>query len=190
MNKNLVLLQEFRPALRFLLIFVSIYLVGNIIYGIWIERWKPTADPMTLVATRQTVYLLQMLSEPVSFERSQAEPIINLLRSGQMVLRVFEGCNGANVMIVFVAFLFAFRSTWKRVVIFGLLGIAIIHGANLVRLGLLYYTAAYRPMYFYYFHKYLFTAVLYVVVFVLWYIWMGWTGVNKHEIVATEKQGE
>lgn len=190
MNKNLILLKEFRPALRFLLIFVSIYLVGNILYGIWIESWRPVADPITVSATRQTVYLLRAFSEPVSCERSLAEPIVNMLRSNQMLLRVFEGCNGINVVIVFIAFLFAFRGTWKRMLIFGAGGIVVIHLANLLRLGLLYYTAAYRPLYFYYFHKYLFTACIYLVVFALWYIWMGWTGINKHEIAPAEKQVE
>lgn len=184
MSSNRQLLKEFWPSLRFLMIFVGIYLTGNILYGIWIERWRPLPDPMTEVATRQTAYLLRTLAEPISFERSSVDPVVILFRSEKLVLRIFEGCNGINVMIVFVAFLVAFKGKWTRMAVFGIFGLGVIHVANLLRLVLLYFMAVYQPTYFYYFHKYLFTAVLYAVVFALWFFWMRWAGMRESDIAG------
>ena len=168
--------REFKPALRFLLIFVGAYLVGNIIYGVYVEWYKPAPDPMTVWVTNQAAYALTKLDGPVESVVSAGEPIV-LLRDAvqggdsKTTLRVFEGCNGLNVIIVFVSFIAAFGGRAKQIAIFLLTGFLVIHIANLLRIILLYYTAAYRPLFFYYFHKYFFTAVLYVVVMGLWFVW-------------------
>jgi exosortase family protein XrtF len=167
------LLQEFRPAIKFLLIFVVVYLTGNVIYGIWIEQMKPRPDQMTIIVTNQTVFFLKLMDEPVAALVSQVGPTVSVVRDGWgTAIRVFEGCNGINVMIVFIAFLVAFGGNWKSVTLFTVAGLVIIHIANLLRIGLLYYTAVNRPQFFYYFHKYFFTGILYSMVFILWYLWV------------------
>jgi exosortase family protein XrtF len=88
------------------------------------------------------------------------------------VLNFFEGCNGLNVMIVFLAFMAAFGGNRKNILWFIPLGLLIIYFANLARLTMLYYVAEYFQSYFYFVHKYLFTAVIYVIVFGLWTIWI------------------
>jgi exosortase family protein XrtF len=89
-----------------------------------------------------------------------------------MILRVYEGCNGINVMIVFVAFLFAFQGLSRRGSVFILIGLMIIHLANLLRIVLLFWVAKEYQIYFYYVHKYIFTAILYVIVLLLWWVWV------------------
>jgi exosortase family protein XrtF len=85
---------------------------------------------------------------------------------------VYEGCNGLNVMIIFVAFLVAFGPIGRTLAWFIPLGLFIIHLVNLARIGLLFWVSLYMPKYMYFTHKYFFTAILYVVVFVLWIWWV------------------
>jgi exosortase family protein XrtF len=167
-------LKEFRPALRFVMIFAGVYLAGNLLYGLYIEFYRPLPDPMTWWVTQQVASLLTMFGNPTDILNVSNEPIVILKKAGDVgktVLRVFEGCNGLNVLIVFSAFVIAFGGRLKPMVIFLLIGGVVVHLANLSRIILLYYTALHRPTLFYYFHKYFFTAVLYLVVFGLWIIW-------------------
>jgi exosortase family protein XrtF len=169
---NSTTLKEFAPALRFLLIFLAVYLLGNIIYGLYVEYYKPGADPATIWITEQSVSILNVFGQPASRIVEPASSYVPLMRDDRLVLRVFEGCNGINVMVIFLAFVLAFGGKTRRMVPYLVFGIVTIHLANLSRILLLYYTALYRPILFYYFHKYFFTAVLYLVVFALWILWM------------------
>ena len=105
---------------------------------------------------------------------SPIEPIVLLKNQQRTMLRVFEGCNGLNVMIVFISFIIAFGGRAKQVIVFLVAGCVLLHIFNLLRIILLYFTASYRPSFFYYFHKYFFTAILYLVVFGLWFVWVEW----------------
>jgi len=169
--QNDSLFSEFKPAIKFVLIFVTIYFSGNIFYGLWIEYWNPVADTMTQLVSRQIVTILRIANEPVSAFVNSGEPNVLIMRSDKMVLRIFEGCNGINVAVVFIAFMIAFGGKIKHLLIYITIGIVIIHLFNLLRIVMLYFTALHQPLFFYYFHKYVFTAFLYAIVFALWYIW-------------------
>lgn len=165
-------MKEFIPAFRFLAIFLGLYLSLNIIYGLWISSFGNRADTLTQLITRQTSILLNVVGEETSVRPASDKPNVEIVKAGQKVIGVYEGCNSINVMIVFVAFVAAFKGRWKQFLWFVPLGLVIIYVANLIRVLLLYFIAAYWSHYFYYFHKYLFTAFIYLIVFTLWLVWM------------------
>jgi exosortase family protein XrtF len=166
------MLKDFKPALIFLAKFLIFYFVSNIAYGAFVESYKPAPDPITDQVTRQTAGLLHIADNTVHAIVNKKAPTVFIKRGEVIVVNVFEGCNGVNVMIVFVAFLIAFGRPKKKLIIFLVFGLCMIHLANLGRLSLLYYTAQHYQQYFYFFHKYFFTAILYLIVFALWIIWV------------------
>lgn len=170
------MIKEFRYALRFLGIFLGLYLVLNFIYGWWVESFEQ-ADPITWVSTRQAAWILQMKGEEVMVKHKENSRSVSLIREGDIVLNVFEGCNGVNVAIVFFAFIAAFGGRFLNFIWFVPLGLSIIYLANLGRLTGLYLVALNLPRYFYYIHKYAFTASIYIVVILLWLWWI--EGINK-----------
>lgn len=166
-------ISQFKPALLFLARFLAVYVVGNVLYGLYIESFGDEVDAVTRVVTEHTSALLQITGEATSTGDRAGRPIVLLMNASDgTVLNVFEGCNGLNVMIVFVAFLVAFGGPLKKMAWFIPAGLLIIHVFNLLRIGLLYYVATHFEQYFYFFHKYLFTAILYMVVFGLWVYWV------------------
>jgi exosortase family protein XrtF len=181
-------MKELKPAFRFLAIFVGLYLGLNILYGLWITSCDPEVDPATTVVTRQSSFLLNLLGEKTSTEPKESTPSIAILNPSGVAISVFEGCNGINVMIVFVSFLFAFGGQRKRMIWFLLLGIVIIYLANLIRVMTLYYVAEYWATYFYYAHKYVLTAFLYALVFVLWWFWIEKvSGISLRKVIASKQ---
>jgi exosortase family protein XrtF len=167
------MIKEFKPALLFLLKFLGIYIVGNVVYGVYVNHHYPQSDPTTKWISNQVSTIITASGTPVLTLPNQNKATISLIEesTNDIIINVFEGCNGINVAIVFVAFLVAYQGTIKRTIIFAFLGLLIIHVFNLARIILLFQQAKSHSPYFYYIHKYLFTAVLYVVVVVLWWVW-------------------
>jgi exosortase family protein XrtF len=165
--------KENLPALKFLGIFLGVYLIGNLLYGFYIESSYPLADPITLWVSNQSSSLINLLiGRETKSVLSQVSPVVLILENGRSVLRIYEGCNGINVMVVFAAFVLSFGGFSKRGSLFILLGVLIIHLANLCRITLLFWVAKNYQNYFYYVHKYIFTAALYVIVLGLWWMWV------------------
>lgn len=166
------LLKEFKPALIFLGKFLAFYVAGNILYGIYIESFKPHADEITFSVACQTSWMLKRTGYEIAVEPVPDIAKLAMKQDDRVVLYFFEGCNGLNVMIVFAAFVFALGGSFKRIVLFLPFGLLVIHFSNLLRIALLFSLAANNSTHFYYYHKYLFTATLYLVVFGLWALWV------------------
>jgi exosortase/archaeosortase family protein len=75
-------------------------------------------------------------------------------------------------MIVFLSFVLAMGPYVKPMTWFIPAGLLVIHLLNLLRVWGLFLVAVKLPEQFYFVHKYLFTSILYAVVFVLWFIWI------------------
>lgn len=164
--------KEFRPTILFLLKFVGIYVVGNLLYGLYVTSYEPAPDPMTRWATHQTAIALTACGWSTYSEDTINKPTTNLIYQEKNILAVYEGCNGINVMIIFIAFLVAFGPLTKQLFWFIPVGLVLIHIVNLTRITLLFWVSIYMRQYMYFMHKYFFTAILYVVVFMLWVWWV------------------
>lgn len=165
-------MKELKPALRFLAVFVALYLVLNVLYGLWISSFEDCPDPATVIVTRQTSAIVNTLGEETTTFPKPGSASMSILKGMRSALNVYEGCNGINVMIVFVSFMFAFGGRLKSMAWFIPLGIVLIYATNLVRVTGLYFIAEYWKEYFYYVHKYAFTAFIYLIVLILWWLWI------------------
>ena len=168
------MIKEFKPALLFLLKFLGIYIVGNIAYGIYIDHYYPQSDPTTKWISNQVSVILSSTGSSVLAMPNSHKATISLVEeaSNDTIINVFEGCNGINVAIVFLAFLVAYQGKLKHTILFAFAGLIVIHIFNLARILLLFQQAKDHSPYFYYIHKYFFTAILYLVVVVLWWLWI------------------
>lgn len=165
-------MKGLKPAFTFLIKFVVIYLVGNTLYGVFIKSFQPAPDPLTVSIAYQTSAVLSTFGYEAYYVRNPAGPTAFIYEGKKIILNVYEGCTGINVMIIFAAFLVAFGGRVKTFLWFLPIGLLIIHIFNLLRLLMLFLSAKLSETYFYYFHKYIFTVILYLVVFVLWYVWI------------------
>ncbi|MNY08272.1 hypothetical protein D3C86_1411170 [compost metagenome] len=77
-----------------------------------------------------------------------------------------------SVMILFVAFVIAFKGKWKHTVLFVLAGILIIHVLNILRIALLAIALYHYPQYEHVLHGVIFPLFIYGVVFGLWVLWV------------------
>jgi exosortase family protein XrtF len=171
--------QEFKPTIFFLLRFLGIYVVGNLLYGFFITRYYPGPDPVTSWVSHQSAVVVSAMGWKVHVVEMLARPTAFLKYGDDPVISIYEGCNGLNVMIIFVAFIAGFGPATKKMAWFVPFGLIVIHAANLVRIILLFFVTLYLPDFLYFAHKYLFTAFLYLIVFLLWIWWV--RKIARHE---------
>lgn len=164
--------KEFKPTIFFLVKFLGIYLITNLLYGWYVTAWYPKPDPVTSWVSNQSAAILRAAGYDSQSIDNTKKPTTIILNGDTSVLSVYEGCNGINSAIVFLAFLLAFGPYNKTLFWFAPLGILLVHIANLLRIVLLFFVAIYLPHYLYFSHKYLFTAFIYLVVFAMWIGWV------------------
>jgi exosortase family protein XrtF len=164
--------KEFKPTLFFLARFLGLYLSANLLYGWFVTTYEPAPDPITQVVTQQSAAFLSAVGWPSAVVHRETRPTSAIIHQQQSIVTVYEGCNGINVMIIFVAFVVAFGPQRLSMVWFIPLGILIIHVFNLARIILLFWVTLELPRYLYFSHKYLFTAFIYAVVLALWMVWV------------------
>jgi exosortase family protein XrtF len=166
------LLKDFKPSILFLGKFIGIYIVLNIGYGFYLDAYKEGADPMTHFVTAQTSQFLGLYQDQITIGPKADLKSVYIFKDGQAILSVYEGCNGLNVMIIFLAFMLAYSKVSLKMVWYIPLGLLTIHLFNLLRIDLLYHVTLSLPKLLYFSHKYLFTAFIYLAVITLWAIWI------------------
>ena len=171
------MLKEFKPTIFFLLKFAIIFGIGSFLYGSYISSFRkqepPKTDDFTVWVASQTNALLVTLGYESHLWYPEKEPIVVIYIDGYEEDNVsfYEGCNGVNIMILFVAFVFAFGNRYKQMVWFIPVGLLAIHLFNLMRLVSLSLMATLSHSVFHFTHKFAFTGVIYAFVLVLWYLW-------------------
>jgi exosortase family protein XrtF len=172
MNSIILLLKEYKQALLFLLKFIGLYFLLNTVYGLYVEYYKPDADPITILVSQQARWVLSWFHEGLIVVVTPQNHYIAILKGGETVINIFEGCNGVNVLIVYFVFTVSFSSHWIKYWKFLFASVIIIYGVNLARVIVLFWVAFYFPSSLYFFHKFLFTGIIYGFVFLLWYVWV------------------
>lgn len=165
-------IKRFKPAFLFLGIFLGTYFIGNLLYGFWVESYRPIADPATWEVTKESSWILNQMGYQTTAQNHTIKATVLLVNDGRAVLGVYEGCNGINVFIVYIAFLIGMGPMNREKIVMVALGSLSIHLLNLGRIVGLFWVALNRPESFYMVHKYIFTAVLYLAVFILWMVWL------------------
>jgi len=166
------LIKENKKAIKFLLVFIGLYLTLNTLYGFYIQYYFPASDNFTRGITGQVVWFLKFFDSSITYYPSSMTEYIPIANDRENMIYVFEGCNGLNVMIVYLSFLVAFEGPWRLLLRFTLIGFVLIYIVNVTRICLLYAVAFYFHEQLYFFHKYFFTGIIYVMVFVLWFYWV------------------
>ena len=166
------MLKEFKPALLFVTKFLIIYFIGNVIYGLYVESFGEKPDVLTEWVTEQSVQILNTTGQSTEVYCDEQAPKVHIVTENRAVISVYEGCNGVNVFVIFIAFVIAYGGNYKNLLWFIPLGLVGVHVANLLRIVMLYFVAEYFPNYMYFTHKFLFTGFIYAFVLALWYGWV------------------
>lgn len=165
------MIKRYKHALIFLAKYLVLYVGLNSGYAWYVESYRPNTDPVTKMVTDHSAFIISLFDEGVHAEEIRASSNVPIMKGSETVIEVYEGCNSINVMLVFIAFVVAFWANWKVLLPYLGAGLIIIYFVNLLRIVGLYLVALKFPEALYFLHKFLFTGIIYLIVFALWYLW-------------------
>lgn len=174
-NKSEKILRN--KALAFLGRFLLIFLIGHGVYDYYIRSSSPEVDVLTEFVAHNTADILSQFEDSIATENFPSEnpellPYTTIYMDGQGTISVAHECNGAVVMILFLAFVVAFSGLKRELWWYIPVGFIFIHLANLSRMILLTYLSFNNSSWLHFTHKFLFTALIYLMVFLLWIFWV------------------
>jgi exosortase family protein XrtF len=167
--------RQYSPFLLFLARFFLTYIALASAYQFYLSHYddaKTEIDPATVSVGRQASWLANVLGADTFVMPHPTQAALRFSYNGKFVARIIEGCNAISVMILFVAFVVAFRGKWRMMTGFIVSGIAIIHILNVVRIAMLASAIYHYPAREEILHGVVFPLFIYGVVFLLWVIWV------------------
>ena len=165
--------RDFKPVLKILLRFVLLYVALVLAYQLYLNGYKNLGlDPVSTWVAKQTSFLQNLFGYASQLVAGKPEEETTWYYvSGKYVSRMVEGCNAISVMILFLAFIFAFFKGAKTFVFAGL-GLLFLHIINVLRIVGLNILLVELPQYSKLGHDFLFPAIIYGSVVVLWLVWI------------------
>lgn len=174
--------REFKPILYFIGRFFLVYIVLTALYSWYLDPYLydlQIADPITTWMAEAAVNFIQWFGYSAENLQMQGETFRRFILENQYASRVNEGCNAVSVMIIFISFIVAFAGKWLTTILFILVGLIIMILSNIVRIALLTWIFRFHKDYTQISHDYLFPAIIYGTVVILWLIWVKFFAFHK-----------
>ncbi len=174
-------MKDFLPVLKILLRFVVIYIVFVLLYQFYLNHYEnEVVDPFTRWVAIQVAGLQEFFGFPTVLVDHLKLHSILFQTDGKYTTRMVEGCNVISVAILFSAFILAFYKGAKTF-LYVAVGLLILHILNIFRIALLNIIYINYPEYVKVGHDYIFPAIIYGGVIVLWLIWIQFFALKKVE---------
>ena len=173
-------MKDFKEILWVLLRFLGIWLLLFLLYQWYLNQFSGNIDGFTKIISDQSAFLLNFTGYETVTKDFPSHETVQFYINGKVATRMVEGCNAVSVMIMFLAFVFAFYKGVKTFY-FAFAGIVLLFILNLFRIYVLNVIVVDFPVLTKHAHDYFFPAIIYGGVVVLWLIW-----INKF-VITDEK---
>lgn len=183
-NENKRRWQQIPKGIRSMIIKGALLLfVWKILYTFWLEPRRILDRPLTYMVAEQTAAIMQIIWPESNYgfkkvekkHKGDAQSIIehvSILKDNKRTITIADNCNGLEIMLLYAAFIICLPGKLKRKFFFIIMGIPILHTANLLRCIGLVWLHLYMPGAFDFAHHYLFKIIVYGISFGLWVLYL------------------
>tara|TARA_R110002050_G_scaffold176775_1_gene309761 strand:+ start:22810 stop:23346 length:537 start_codon:yes stop_codon:yes gene_type:complete len=172
--------KKYKAVWLFILKFFGVYIIGVLIYNYYLSGFSTSLDQFSIYVTEQVASLFSTTLPEITTSYSCTHPIAEIQYYQVPLVLITEGCNAISVMILFMAFLVAFKGAFKHYLWFVPLGLMLLYVSNIVRIYLIGMIVLYYPKYVNFSHDFLFPGIIYGTTFLLWVVWVKYFA-NKPE---------
>lgn len=165
-------IKKNKTALLFLVKFFGVYGIFTFFYSLYLGAYPNTIDPFSALVAEQTNITIGFFQEGVWLKYLEDTPRVLMMHYYHPYQAIVEGCNALSVMILFVAFIVAFKASFYHYFWFIPFGLVTLHFFNIVRITFLGLSYLHYPEYAVTLHDYAFPAVIYGVTMGLWFAWV------------------
>jgi len=177
-------MKEFKLLFILILKFAMFLILFGIGYNYYLSYYNntlQTCDPYTNWISNLTVGLSNFFDLGVESHKIDPYHHTFLAKDKKVFAIVNEGCNSISVMILFTAFIFAFSRKWLNTSLYIIFGIIVLHFSNIARISFLTYVNICHESYLKIVHDYVFPAIIYGIVVLLWISWVKFFLINKQK---------
>ncbi|MGB5262041.1 MAG: exosortase family protein XrtF [Lutimonas sp.] len=166
-----------KTIIIFLIKFFVTYFLLTGGYSIYLSKTQETTGifscaPITRQVADHVKVAAQIFGYQSSIDQNPDELSIKFLLNDQHVINVVEGCNSVSIIILFLAFIIAFKGGLKDTFFYGLFGAVTIYLVNILRIFLIAVLYQKFPAYKVFWHDLMFPAIIYGYIFLLWIVWV------------------
>ncbi|UZT96612.1 exosortase family protein XrtF [Chryseobacterium fluminis] len=166
------MLKDFKPVLGILFRFIMMYLVLLFAYQFYLNSFEKSGlDPFSRLIAGQVRHIQNFIGFPTRLYNDVTGSQVWFYVKNGYATRMVEGCNAISVMILFLSFIFAFYKG-SRTFIFAFVGLILLYIMNLLRIVGLNVVMTDYKQYGKAVHDFVFPAVIYGSVVVLWLVWI------------------
>lgn len=159
-----------RTVIRFIAVFLGLYIVWEILY-VWVIGPNGWLDRLIINdSSLWSVYLLETLGFKTFVGNHETIRTIGI--DGTTGLWIGDPCDGISLFALFAFFVIAYPGNWKHKAWYIPAGITLIHFMNIFRITALCIIVLKEPSWLEFNHTYLFQVLMYGFVFLLWFIWI------------------
>lgn len=175
------LISNNKAVIKFLLVFFGSYIILALLYKLYLYVSVPSLlyypDYITHIVALQSEALIRFFGYdsfifPANLYTDDAPLSMRIGIIDNTIVQVVEGCNAVSVIILFLSFILAFYSGFKKTFLYIFAGSVIIYILNIIRIALLTIGICRYPEYTEFMHETLFPLFIYGVVFLLWIFWV------------------
>ena len=112
----------------------------------------------------------EIYNKPMDDGSTIPEPVMQLYHHRERVLSVADVCNGLELMVLYAGLILCLPAPPSRKITFIAAGLLLIFLVNIIRCAALVQVYLHKPEYVNFFHHYLFTFLVYALIFWLWYL--------------------
>ena len=153
------------PAYRFVLLFAVLLGTEVVVYPILTKKYFFVIEILNR-GTAQLAYLvLTAFTEKAIING-------NLVHMDGFAVRIIEECTGIFEVIIFVAAVLAFPTSWAKRMVGLAMGIPMLYVFNVVRILVLILVGRYQPDVFEFMHIYFWQATLILMITSVWLLWI------------------
>ncbi|RKS96316.1 exosortase family protein XrtF [Chryseobacterium defluvii] len=166
------MLKDFKPVLKILLRFIIIYMVLLSGYQFYLNSFKAGGlDPFSRLIAEQVRHVQNVLGYATQLYDDIPKEQFWFYVKNVYATRMVEGCNAVSVIILFLAFIFAFYKG-SQTFVFAFVSLVLLYIMNVLRItGLNIVMTDYKE-YGKISHDFIFPAIIYGSVVLLWLIWI------------------
>ncbi len=156
----------------FIRLFV-LFTIWFVCYTLILLPGRKLDKPLTNFITAGVTKVINTSSnEQLGWVADPVRPCTHLTKNGNAIFDIYDVCNGVDLMFIYVGVLFLLPYPIKRKIIFSVCGIAAIILLNIVRIAGLYFIYIHQRSAFDFSHHYLFTLLMYVLIFYGWWLFV------------------
>lgn len=173
---NTALPNDKKAIVRFFIRLSVLFTVWFFVYALFLGPARVIDKPVTNIITIAVVKCVNFLSPstaPVSWAKDATIAGRNFLTvNNKEVFGIWDVCNGVDLMFIYISIIVLLPYPAKRKIIFSIGGIVAIILGNIIRVCSLYFIYVYQKSAFDFSHHYLFTILMYVLIFYGWLLFV------------------